>query len=123
MCRNRRPTNQPTYLSPDASLPKHECYENFVHECQIFPPKPKIAGKTRLDNIKRIFIYVSETTKLIESVEISHEPADFLYFANQCYPMSPISLIRLLQLYFSFPHITNRSFSRDLQGAQKQGDL
>ena len=47
--------------------------------------KTQNCGKNRANWEKRFFIQVSLTTKLIELVEISHAPANFLYFVNQCY--------------------------------------
>ena len=46
--------------------------------------KTQIAGEIDLIG-KKVFIQVSRTLKLIELVEISHAPANFFYFVNQCY--------------------------------------
>ena len=46
--------------------------------------KTQNCGKNRANWEKRLFIQVSVTPKLIELVEISHAPANFFYFVNQC---------------------------------------
>ena len=57
---------------------------------KIFQKTSKIAakkqncGQSRPDWAKRLFIQVSVTPNRVESVEISHAPADFFYFVPQC---------------------------------------
>ena len=58
---------------------------------KIFQKTSKIAsktqncGKTRANWAKPLFIQVSVTPNRVESVKISHSPANFFHFVNQCY--------------------------------------
>ena len=46
--------------------------------------KTQNCGTNKANWEKRLFIKVSVTPKLTELVEISHAPANFFYFVNQC---------------------------------------
>ena len=51
--------------------------------------KKWIWGKNWADGAKQVFIWVSVSPKYVESVEISHLPANFFYFVMQCYHRNP----------------------------------
>ena len=51
--------------------------------------KKWIWGKNWADGAKQVFIWESVSPKYVESVEISHLPANFFYFVMQCYHRNP----------------------------------